>query len=216
MKKAVVIVEAISTGVFYEQDILDRGYQPLVIYPYIESSQEDKAVYEGIREASRKQLSDRTVEIPDDGDFDHLLTALAPYDIACVVAGSEMGSVLADRLAEALGLPGNPSASSILHRNKDLMQEALRKHGLRSIRGKVVHTLEEALQAAEEEFSNTDYFGQREGGLIMQERIEGTEYIVNTVSRDGVHRVIRRWWSMPIRCWTPWISATAPATENTC
>lgn len=38
MKKAVVIVEAISTGVFYEQDILDRGYQPLVIYPYIESS----------------------------------------------------------------------------------------------------------------------------------------------------------------------------------
>lgn len=31
MKKAVVIVEAISTGVFYEQDILDRGYQPLVI-----------------------------------------------------------------------------------------------------------------------------------------------------------------------------------------
>ena len=32
MKKAVVIVEAISTGVFYEQDILDRGYQPLVIY----------------------------------------------------------------------------------------------------------------------------------------------------------------------------------------
>ena len=143
MKKAVVIVEAISTGVFYEQDILDRGYQPLVIYPYIESSQEDKAVYEGIREASRKQLSDRTVEIPDDGDFDHLLTALAPYDIACVVAGSEMGSVLADRLAEALGLPGNPSASSILHRNKDLMQEALRKHGLRSIRGKVVHTLEE-------------------------------------------------------------------------
>ena len=130
------------------------------------------------------------------------------------------------------------------------MQEALRKHGLRSIRGKVVHTLEEvrsfwqelsvshvvikpvsgagtgglhfcnsleeALQAAEEEFSNTDYFGQREGGLIMQERIEGTEYIVNTVSRDGVHRGIRRWWSMPIRCWTPWTPATAPVTENTC
>ena len=225
--KAIVIVEAISTALFYEQDILDRGYLPIVIYPHIEGSKEDKAVYEGIRAASRRQLSGRTVEIPDDGDFDHLLAALAPYEIACVVAGSEMGVVLADRLAQALGLFGNPPASSLLHQNKDMMQEALRKRGIRSIRGKVVHnseeveswwkelnvphvvikpvagagtgglhfcnSLEETLAAANEEFSKTDYFGRREGALIMQERIEGTEYIVNTVSRNGVHRVTDIW-----------------------
>lgn len=106
--KAIVIVEAISTGLFYEQDILDRGYQPLVIYPYIEGKEEDKAYYENTRSACRKQLSDRTIVIPDDGCFEHLLTALKPYDIACVLAGSEMGVVLADRLAQALSLPGNP------------------------------------------------------------------------------------------------------------
>ena len=226
-RQAIVIVEAISTALFYEQDILDRGYLPLVVYPYIEGSAEDKADYEDIRAACRKQLSAQTVVIPDDGDLDHLLAALSPYRIACVVAGSEMGVVLADRLAQALGLPGNPPASSLLHQNKDLMQEALRQHGLRSIRGKVVHNLdevkswwrelgaahvvikpvagagtgglhfcnseEETLRAAEEEFDKTDYFGRREGALIMQERIEGVEYIVNTVSRGGVHRVTDIW-----------------------
>lgn len=225
--KAIVIVEAISTGLFYEQDILDRGYQPLVIYPYIEGKEEDKAYYENARSACRKQLSDRTIVIPDDGCFEHLLTALKPYDIACVLAGSEMGVVLADRLAQALSLPGNPPSSSQLHLNKDLMQEALRSHGLRSIRGRVVHSvqevrdywkelgvphvvikqvagaatmglhfcnsLEEAEKAAEEELKNSDYFGKRGDGLIMQERIEGTEYIVNTVSRNGVHRVTDIW-----------------------
>ena len=141
--KAIVIVEAISTALFYERDILDRGFLPLVVYPHIEGSLDEGSSYEKVRDACRKQLSDRTIEIPDDGNFEHLLTALAPYDIACVVAGSEMGVVLADRLAQALGLPGNPPASSLLHQNKDMMQEALREHGLRSIRGRVVHTLQE-------------------------------------------------------------------------
>ncbi len=225
--KAIVIVEAISTALFYERDILDRGFLPLVVYPHIEGSLDEGSSYEKVRDACRKQLSDRTIEIPDDGNFEHLLTALAPYDIACVVAGSEMGVVLADRLAQALGLPGNPPASSLLHQNKDMMQEALREHGLRSIRGRVVHTLqevrdwwkelsvshvvlkpvagagtaglhfcnseEEAVRAAETEFAGADYFGRKDGGLIMQERIEGTEYIINTVSRNGVHRITDIW-----------------------
>lgn len=225
--KAIVLVEAISTGLFYEQDILDRGYQPLVIYPHIEGSKEDKAFYENVRAVCRRRLSDKSILIPDDGNFAHLLEALKPYDIACVLAGSEMGVVLADQLAHALGLPGNPPSSSQLHLNKDLMQDALRRHNLRSIRGKVVRSvqevrdywkelnvshvvikqvagaatmglhfcdsLEEAEAAAKQELETYDYFGKRADGLIMQERIEGTEYIVNTVSRNGVHRVTDIW-----------------------
>ena len=227
MRKAIVIVEAISTGLFYEQDILDRGYLPLLIYPYIQGSQEEKRAYENVREACRKQLSEQTVLIADDGNPDHLLAALSPYEIVCVLAGSEMGVVLADWLAQKLRLPGNPPSSSLLHLDKDLMQQALQAHHLRSIRGKVVRTLqevrdwweelsvshvvlkhvagagtaglhycsslEEALRAAEEEFSRTDYFGRQADGLIMQERVEGTEYIVNTVSCGGVHRVTDIW-----------------------
>ena len=60
--KAIVIAEAISTALFYEQDILDRGYLPIVIYPHIRGDREEQAVYEGIRDACRKRLSDRTVE----------------------------------------------------------------------------------------------------------------------------------------------------------
>lgn len=161
-----------------------------------------------------------------------------------------------------------------------MMQEALREHGLRSIRGRVVHTLqevrdwwkelsvshvvlkpvagagtaglhfcnseEEAVRAAETEFAGADYFGRKDGGLIMQERIEGTEYIINTVSRNGVHRITdiwvydkvrrgraampiimpgfsagwrpatRKWRNMPIGFWTRWISGTVRAMENTC
>ena len=51
--KAIVIVEAISTGLFYEQDILDRGYQPLVIYPYIEGKEEDNRRFGGRSDGQR-------------------------------------------------------------------------------------------------------------------------------------------------------------------
>lgn len=227
--KAILIVEAFSTGMFYLQDILDRGFLPLVIYPRQSACGALSEEYERSRAACQKKLPPQAVLIPDDGDFSHLLQALSSYDILCVVAGSELGVTLADRLVEALELPGNPPQASALHLNKDLMQQALCQKGLKSIRGRLIHTPKEALafwdeldtgqvvlkpvsgagtmglhfcaspeetvKAAAQELEGVDLFGKpnREYGLIMQERIIGTEYIVNTVSRNGIHRVTDIW-----------------------
>lgn len=100
--KAILIVEAFSTGMFYLQDILDRGFLPLVIYPRQSACGALSEEYERSRAACQKKLPPQAVLIPDDGDFSHLLQALSSYDILCVVAGSELGVTLADRLAEAL------------------------------------------------------------------------------------------------------------------
>ncbi len=37
--------------------------------------------------------------------------------------------------------------------------------------------------------STKDYYGRPREKVLVQERIIGTEYIVNTVSSDGVHRL---------------------------
>lgn len=69
------------------------------------------------------------------GSLDDLVgeLGLGQYQVRCVVAGSESGVLLADRLAQWLGVPGNGTAHSEARRNKFLMAETVRAVGLRTI-----------------------------------------------------------------------------------
>lgn len=40
---------------------------------------------------------------------------------------------------------------------------------------------------------STDLFGQVNSAVVAQQHLDGTEYVVNTVSRDGAHRVTDVW-----------------------
>lgn len=53
--------------------------------------------------------------------------------------------------------------------------------------------LEEALGAVEKELSFSIENGDRDGILLMQEQIRGVEYIVNTLSCGGKHRLASMW-----------------------
>ncbi|MGW3144686.1 ATP-grasp domain-containing protein [Streptomyces sp. NPDC001177] len=68
------------------------------------------------------------------GDWDRTVKELAAYSPVGVVPGQETGVPPADAVAERLGLPGNPAATSALRRDKYRMIEALRAAGLRCAR----------------------------------------------------------------------------------
>ncbi|MFD7705145.1 ATP-grasp domain-containing protein [Streptomyces caelestis] len=67
---------------------------------------------------------------------------------------------------------------------------------LRSAAGDGVHfcdTPEESAAAASAVIGSENVFSDRNTAAVAQQYLRGTEYMVNTVSRDGVHRVCEIW-----------------------
>ncbi len=59
-------------------------------------------------------------------------------------------------------------------------------HGVASVGVHLVHGKKELLDAFRQEKEAENMFGEAENRLLLQERIFGDEYIVNTISRNGV------------------------------
>jgi len=59
-------------------------------------------------------------------------------------------------------------------------------HGVASVGVHMVHGREEVLEAFRQEETTENMFGDEENRLMLQERIFGEEYIVNTISRNGI------------------------------
>ena len=144
-----------------------------------------------------------------------------------IVAGSEHGVVLTTRLSNDLGLLGTPIENLEAMTLKDKMHERLANAGLRHIRGKVVTSVEEAVEfydlqslkevvikpvysfcsvgvriclnkqemidSLKEIFNKNNAYGDVNTELLVQERINGEEYIVNTTSCEGIPRLISMW-----------------------
>jgi len=162
-----------------------------------------------------------------DGDLKRLLSELAPWHVVAVMPGSQTGTVLADRLAEALDLPGNGTTQSLDRIDKYAMSRVLDAAGLRSAKTHATadeedmiawfHRLgaskvvvkpctsmgtddvtmcrdENAVRAAFAKILHkTNRSGLRNDAVVIQEFLEGTEYVVNTVSFRGMHRVTDIW-----------------------
>ena len=216
--KNIIVVEAVSTGYNLIEDIYRRGYNPVVL--------ETNSNYEEMKEMRENCYESfyRDVEIiKEQSSYEETLEMVKTYEPVIVIAGTEAGVRLATCISADLGLPGNPSENIDKMTKKDKMHEALGDAGLRSIRGCVVKSIEEALvfcgecgfetavvktphgagsaglylcdnmdeveNAVGELLESTDYFGDKIDEVLVQERIVGTEYIVNTVSCAGKHRV---------------------------
>lgn len=224
MEQGIVIVEAVSNGRYYVRETRKLGYTPIIVYPIIPENKGYQSHREHAEEYSR-QFDPVFLNEPE--NFSELLDLLRPFSIQAVVAGSELGVALADKLAEALGLPGNPSKSSACRRNKELMQGVLCHKGLRHIRGQQAQNLEEVLAFAKELdkwpvvlkplassategvhfcrteaelaqcgralFQATDFFGNPNKEILVQEYISGREFIVNCISANGLHQMTDMW-----------------------
>ena len=227
MKRSIVICEYISTGINYIDDARSRGYEPVLVEGSYVGTPEEQAPIRAARDAINKRLAGSVKIICENSDYDEILRQVRETDPVVVVAGSEFGVALATRLAEDLGLPGNPVSRIPAMTEKDAMHEALRKAGIRYIRGKVItdesdaieyyrslgkedvvvkrargaatqgvylcHGYDEMLSAVRKSFSQPVTDVNEPVAILMQERIIGTEYIVNTVSCAGRHRVVSVW-----------------------
>ena len=221
----ILIVDAFSTGVNFIEDIIMRGYRPVVLWT--RRSDDIFALMEGVRSPIEHRFREKAGFYVEADSYEETLALVKELDPKIVLPGADLGVELAIRLAEDLGLPGNSTSNIPQMTNKYLMHKALEDAGLRGIRGKIVHDREEMLEfydregmtgcvlkpyrgassvdvricdsreeliaAYDEVFSTGNYMGGEEEGMLLQERIAGTEYIVNTVSYDGRHKLSAVW-----------------------
>lgn len=226
-RRAIVICEYISTGVNYIDDAWARGYEPVLLEGHYVGTDEETAPFKEARERINSRYKDTLKIIPENSNYSEVLQQVRELDPALVIAGSEFGVPIATRLAEDLGLPGNPVSSLRAMTEKDDMHEALKKSGLRYIRGQVVkseqeaidcyhdlgtedvvvkrargagtqgvylcHGFEETMRAVRKSLGQQIKNAEEDVEILIQERIMGTEYIVNTVSCNGEHYVDSVW-----------------------
>ena len=222
----IILVHCTSSGKNFVEDIINRGYNPIVL-ELKASETEDGEIYNEHIHEGYKQIPYDFDMIYEQDTYEETIEAVRKYDPLLVLPASEQGVILATRLAHDLGLLGNHIDNLDAMTLKDKMQERIAECGLRSIKGKVIHTLEEALAFYDEEglkevvlkptyssgsasvriclnrqelkdtlnylFKGVNRFGDHIEELLIQEKINGVEYIVNTVSHKGIPRVTMVW-----------------------
>ena len=222
----IIVVECISTGKNYIGDIINRGYNPVVLHLKDSDTEDGKKFGEHVLE-EYKLIPYEFDMIYERDTYEETLEAVQKFDPLLIVPGNERGVVLATRLSNELGLLCNSIENLDAMTLKNEMHNRLAQRGLRSIKGKVVHSLEEALEFYDSEnlsevvikptysagsasvriclsrdemidsikqlFDNVNYYGDEIKELLIQERINGIEYIVNTVTHKGTHRVTLVW-----------------------
>ena len=223
--EVILIVDAMSTGENFINDIIQRDFRPAVIWSW-HSEQIFNALKDN-RKGIEHAYEGKADFYTEDPDYAVTLRKVKEISPKFVLPGSDMGVELATRLADDLGLPGNPYERIDYYTNKDIMHRTLLEHGVRGVRGKVVHNWEETIgyyreegftgcvlkpyrgassidvrvceneeqlkEAFDEVFSSGNYMGGREEGMLLEEQIVGTEYIVNTVSYAGKHKLSALW-----------------------
>ena len=223
----IVVVECISTGTNYIQDIVARNYNPVVLEMAESGDNEEALLYKKIVHDSYERIKHDFDLIHEKDTYEETLAMVKELDPVLVVPGNEKGVILATKLANDLNLLCNPIENLDAFTLKNEMQNRLAENNLRSIRGRVVKSVEEAIDYYDSEglkevvikpiygaasvgvnicqnkqemidsiskvFNQKGYYGNESTELLIQERINGDEYVVNTVSCGGVHRVTLIW-----------------------
>ena len=222
----IVVVEAVSTGFNFIRDIANRNFHPVVLDLNLEETEDNTAYKETVRSSYAKIDVDHDI-IYNKDTYEETLEMVREFDPLLVIPGSESGVRLASRLASDLGLLCNPIENLDAMTLKDKMQEKIAEAGLRYIRGRVVKSVEEAVEYYDEMgfdevvvkpklsagsvgvricqnkqeminslaelFNDVNIYGDKLTEMVVQERIKGEEYFVNTVSCNGDHRITLMW-----------------------
>ena len=222
----IVVVECRSTGKNFIEDIVNMGYNPIVLQTKVSDTEVGKKYLEAIYEGFESIKYDFELIFEQD-TYEETLAMVKGYDPLLVLPANERGVVLASKLAYDLNLLCNDIKNLDAMTLKHEMQNRLAECGLRHIRGKNVKTLEEAIafydgegldevvikpvygagstsvricenrdefiEAFKDLLDKTNEYGDVNEEFIIQECIKGEEYIVNTVSSEGMHRVTTVW-----------------------
>ncbi len=223
----IIIVQCMSTGKNYIQDIIDRNCNPVVLEVKPIGDTEEAMVYQEDAMMEYELIKADFELIYEKDTYEETLEMVRKLDPLLILPGTEGGVRLATKLANDLNLLCNPIENLDAMTLKDEMQNRLAQNNLRHIKGKLVSSIDEAIefydkeelkevvlkpiysagavglnicknkeeliQSFEEVLNLPGRYGNVEESILIQERINGTEYIVNTVSSNGIHRVTTIW-----------------------
>lgn len=213
----IVVVDCQSTGINFIDDIYNRHYNPVVL-ELIPDIHEDIGGYRQKMDLEYGR-SDYDFEVIQEKDsYEETLEMVRKLDPLLVLAGSNDGVFLATKLSNDLDLLGNPIESIDAITVNDETQKRLAENALRYIKSKVIFSVGEAIDFYDSEelnevvirqLNNEDericlnkreiidcidtFFAESDSALLIREHIGGEEYIVNTTSCDGVHRITTIW-----------------------
>ena len=221
----IIVVDCQSSGTNYIADIVNRGYNPVILELLPTGNDTEK--YKKTIQSSYSRIEYEYDLIYEQGTYEETLELVRKLNPLLIVSGSEYGVIVTSRLSNDLGLLGTPIEHLDAMTLKDKMHERLAEAGLRYIRGKVVTSIEEAVDfydseslkevvikpvysfgsvsvriclnkqemigSLKEMFNMNNAYGYENTELLIQERINGEEYIVNTTSCDGIPRLISMW-----------------------
>lgn len=136
MRRVAVVVDAYSTGSRLAPRFIAEGLDVV----HVQSNPNESPFY-----IDRLRTQDFLENVVHHGDVAVTAAAVARYDPAFVVVGSEPGVLLSDALSERLGLPSNGTAQSTARRDKSVMAAAVRAAGLRAVQELKTGDVDEAI-----------------------------------------------------------------------
>jgi L-amino acid ligase len=221
--RAIVVIDPVSSGAYLKAYLQDPDILAVAVYTLTDAqlAHAGKALPWGERH--------RGWGCVIDGRYPSTIFAMLRSlgtPIVGVIAGSEPGVALAELLADALGLPGNPAGTTALRRDKGAMRMATSRAGLANPRFQICrgieqavafgetchypvmvkalssagtdhvytcHTADEVASAARRALGATDIFGAVLDAVIVEEFVEGTQYVVEVLAHAGGHLVTSVW-----------------------
>lgn len=133
----IIVVECISTGKNYIGDIVNRGYNPIVLHLKDSDTEDGKNFGQHVLEKYSRIPYDFDM-IYEKDTFEETLEEVRKANPILIVPGNERGVVLAARLSHELGLLSNSIENLDAITLKNEMHNRLAQKGLRSIKGKVI------------------------------------------------------------------------------
>lgn len=145
MKNKIVVAEATSTAFNYLDDIRALGYEPVILEVYLPDGYARRMLDEE-RRIKYSHIHYPITILKEGPDYDATLRMVRELDPLLVIPGGEKGVVIGTRLADDLGMPGNPYSNIANMTQKSVMHQSLKKAGLRYIRGTEVKSWDDCLR----------------------------------------------------------------------
>ena len=136
MSRPIAIVDPYSGGALLAPEFRGTGRACVMV-------QSTAGILPQFRSSARESDFIDVIRHRDDAET---LARLRRHDVEFVLPGCELGVQHADRWSETLGLVSNGTHCSAARRNKYLMVEAVREHGLRVPDQFATRRLEDALK----------------------------------------------------------------------
>ena len=104
--KHIIVVDCISSGTNYIEDIVNRGYKPVILE--LLPGEANPEEYKQKMQSNYSRIEYEYDIIYEQDTYEKTLETVRKLDPLLIVAGSERGVILTSRLSNDLGLLGTP------------------------------------------------------------------------------------------------------------